>query len=542
MKARTIILSVILIVLAALAISGAALSQEGTGLPPILAPASADALSSGFTYQGQLEKSGQLLNGSCDFQFSLYSALTEGTKLGNTQTIGNVTLKNGRFTIVLNAGGEFGSSAFNGDNRWLQVAVRCPAGSGTYVTLNPRQQLTAIPYALNADKLDNHDTSYFATSSHTHLGQSWTGNEQPLAISGTYDAYTTNVSTLIDPGAAEGAPLILKNDLNTVVCGGPTEDPCDGGIALRVLDGAHGVYIDEAGNSGITVAHSKGNGININSTAGTGLYIGEAGGGSGIYVGDADYYGVTGWSVMDSDECCYPVGVEGYGYNYSTTGGIYAYGVYGFAYRDGATNGGQARGVYGSASANNGAVAYAGYFSGDVNVTGNVLATAAGSKIDHPLDPANQYLYHAAVEAPEMTNIHNGNVILDAKGEAWVSLPAWFEAVNTEHRYQLTPIGAPGPNLYIAEKIRDNRFKIAGGEPGLEVSWQVTSLRNDPYAQDHRLPLEQAKPAEELGTYLYPEGYGMPEELGLEAIEQQAMDLQREMALPSEEASDEPTP
>lgn len=141
-----------------------------------------------------------------------------------------------------------------------------------------------------------------------------------------------------------------------------------------------------------------------------------------------------------------------------------------------------------------------------------------------------------------MMNIYNGNVQLDANGDAWVSMPAWFETVNVEYRYQLTPTGAPGPNLYNAEKIRDNRFKIAGGEPGMEVSWQVSGLRNDPYTQDHRLPLEQAMPEEVLGTYLYPEGYGMPEELSLEAIEQRAMDLQRETALQSEEASYEPTP
>jgi len=96
-----------------------------------------------------------------------------------------------------------------------------------------------------------------------------------------------------------------------------------------------------------------------------------------------------------------------------------------------------------------------------------------------------------------------------------VQMPDWFQALNRDFRYQLTAIGAPGPNLYIAEKIKDNRFKIAGGAPGMEVSWQVTGIRQDPYAQAHPIIVEEEKPADERGTYLHPELYGQPEERGL---------------------------
>jgi hypothetical protein len=106
-------------------------------------------------------------------------------------------------------------------------------------------------------------------------------------------------------------------------------------------------------------------------------------------------------------------------------------------------------------------------------------------------------------------------VAADANGEAWVELPEWFEALNRDYRYQLTPIGAPGPNLYIAEEIRNNRFKIAGGTPGMKVSWQVTGIRRDPYAETHRIPVEEDKPPEERGTYLHPQAYGQPETMGL---------------------------
>ena len=115
-----------------------------------------------------------------------------------------------------------------------------------------------------------------------------------------------------------------------------------------------------------------------------------------------------------------------------------------------------------------------------------------------------------------MMNIYNGNVRLDANGEAWVELPEWFEALNRDFRYQLTAVGAPGPNLYVAEEISGNRFKIAGGSPASKVSWQVTGIRQDVFADAHRIKVEEDKPAAERGFYLYPELYGQPKEQGVE--------------------------
>jgi len=148
---------------------------------------------------------------------------------------------------------------------------------------------------------------------------------------------------------------------------------------------------------------------------------------------------------------------------------------------------------------------------GNLTVHGYISKGSGSFIIDHPLDPKNKYLYHSFVESPDMMNVYNGNAILNADGEAWVNLPEWFEALNKEFRYQLTPVGAPGPNLYIAEEISENSFRIAGGTPGLKVSWQVTGIRQDPYANAHRIVVEVDKPPEHQGHYLHPDVYGEPE-------------------------------
>ncbi|UCE17607.1 MAG: hypothetical protein JSV84_12065 [Gemmatimonadota bacterium] len=150
-------------------------------------------------------------------------------------------------------------------------------------------------------------------------------------------------------------------------------------------------------------------------------------------------------------------------------------------------------------------------FVSDVLQVQGILSKPAGSfKIDHPLDPENKFLYHSFVESPDMMNIYNGNVALDESGEAWVELPDWFGALNKDFRYQLTCIGGYAP-VYVAEKIQSNRFQIAGGHSGLEVSWQVTGIRQDAYAEANRIQVEEDKSPEQRGTYLHPECFGKPE-------------------------------
>lgn len=156
----------------------------------------------------------------------------------------------------------------------------------------------------------------------------------------------------------------------------------------------------------------------------------------------------------------------------------------------------------------------AGYFSGDVVVDGTLFKTAGSFKIDHPLDPDNKYLQHSFVESPEMKNIYDGIVTLDAKGEATVTLPDWFGALNEDFRYQLTCVGGYAP-VYISSKVASNQFSIAGGTPGLEVSWLLTGIRKDVYAEAHRIEVEVDKRPEERGKYIFPELYSKGPEMGI---------------------------
>jgi hypothetical protein len=89
-------------------------------------------------------------------------------------------------------------------------------------------------------------------------------------------------------------------------------------------------------------------------------------------------------------------------------------------------------------------------FNGDVIVHGTLTKPAGSFKIDHPLEPDHKYLSHSFVESPDMKNVYDGNVTLDASGRGTLELPDYFEALNQDFRYQLTAVGAPGPNLYIA--------------------------------------------------------------------------------------------
>ena len=102
------------------------------------------AVDSRFTYQGQIRNGEALVDGNIDVRFTLWDALDSGATVGSAVTKTNLPVADGRFATEL----DFGSSAFAGDSRWIQMEVRSPAGSGQYLALAPRQMINAVPYAL----------------------------------------------------------------------------------------------------------------------------------------------------------------------------------------------------------------------------------------------------------------------------------------------------------------------------------------------------------------------------------------------------------
>jgi len=179
--------------------------------------------------------------------------------------------------------------------------------------------------------------------------------------------------------------------------------------------------------------------------------------------------GVYGYSSGGNFTASSTIGVYGEGIGNPGSGtrvGVYGTGV----------GGSFCIGVYGTTDLNTPATTrYAGYFEGPVGVTGNLLVNgtlskAAGTfKIDHPQDPANKYLIHSFVESPDMMNVYNGNITTDANGLAVVELPAYFETLNRDVRYQLTPIGQFAQCM-VKEKVSGNRFVIQTDKPNVEVS------------------------------------------------------------------------
>lgn len=282
---------------------------------------------------------------------------------------------------------------------------------------------------------------------------------------------------------------------------------------ILVNGGSYGVYLLNQGTTGTLINNSSTYGVHVNNSGSHGLYVNNPGN-HGILVTAADNN--AGRFVNDAasnftaiyaghgDNTKYDLGLGG-------DGRVVADGLLSFQL-DNTDN--QSTFYEVSRSANDGG-GYVfrvfetgnGYFRNNLTCIGSLSKGSGTFKIDHPLDPENKYLYHSFVESPDMMNIYNGNVTLNESGEAIVQMDAYFDALNRTFRYQLTPIGAPGPNLFIAEEIQDNTFKIAGGTPGMRVSWMVTGIRQDPYAEQNRVQVEVDKEAYNVGRYLHPEAY-----------------------------------
>jgi hypothetical protein len=223
--------------------------------------------------------------------------------------------------------------------------------------------------------------------------------------------------------------------------------------------------------------------------------------GRGVY-GDAPTYAVWGSAWQTSG---FTIGVIGQ--SKSTSGR----GVYGSHLATSGTG----YGVLGETSSPAG---YGGFFRGRVHVTGVLTKGGGGFLIDHPVEPADRYLEHSFVEAPERLNVYRGLVTLDARGSATVRLPRYNRALNTDFGYQLTPIGGPAPGLHVARELSGSSFRIAGGDPGQKVCWQLSASRQDAWAKANPLRVDRPKRARDRGKYLHPEVFGAPRSVAIHAM------------------------
>jgi hypothetical protein len=315
--------------------------------------------------------------------------------------------------------------------------------------------------------------------------------------------------------------------------------------------------VGEANNGtlayGVYGKSASGRGVDGSSPNGYGGYFGGATGVKGIssatngtgVIGEADN-GSGASGVIGSSTATDGTGVRGEAPNGGYASGVYGesgngYGVFGKATL------GSGNGVYGLNTAYNGkgivaeatgggdkayavlATAappgFAGYFKGDISVndwayihnlsvsycTGCLGPSAL--KVDDPLDPAHKYLQHAGVASAEQLDLYSGNAITDARGFATVTLPRWFQALNRDFRYQLTVVGKQHWDAKAAvwEEIEHDRFVIRTDQPRVTVSWEVTAVRHDAYANAHQTPVELPKAQADQGKYLNPDVYGKPQ-------------------------------
>ena len=279
-------------------------------------------------------------------------------------------------------------------------------------------------------------------------------------------------------------------------------------------------------NSGRAVwgASTTGEGLYGTSTDQTGAY-GKSTNGSGVYGISTNQFGVNAYS-----EHSHGIHAESNG-DYGIVGithaaqraGVYgadspsptAYGMLGFSLNN------YHIGVYGKSST------LAGLFEGNINVTGTLYGGGnVKLKIDDPLDPANKYLVHSSVASPDQMNIYNGNVTTDLNSSATIVLPSYFETLNIDYRYQLTTIGQQA-QAWVESEIHNNQFTIKTDKPNVKISWQVTGVRNDPYAKAHPMVVEEEKRNADRGKYLHPELYGQPKENAILYIKKPEMNQQQ---------------
>lgn len=399
MKSYGHLLPTLLVVLAALFLASlvpltTAVGQEGGQLAGASLAATsisnADAaLSTTFSYQGNLKKSGQPVTANCSFQFSLWDAATGDAAQGATQNINNVQVQAGAFSVQVDFGNQF-----TGDARWLQTAVQC-AGEGGYTTLSPRQPLNAAPYAigLRPGAVVEGETAPF-----TGVVTGRTSSPDGFGIHGDsaegFGVAGTGGVGIYGSGAKDGIGVFGTSENGNGVYASSTN-----GAALSAdSTNSFGVLARSVGSSGLVgIAEAEFNAGVYGEHRGTGGYgvHGSANDGAGVWGESLNWIGVYGSSNASSGVAAVQgettgvdaVGVKG---RASNSGSV---GVWGASERGtgvyGHTTGDGARGVWGEATKPNSVGVFGvadndlsiGVYGHSANNTGVYGRTATGNAV-----------------------------------------------------------------------------------------------------------------------------------------------------------------
>ncbi len=525
-------------------------------------------LTNTFTYQGELKFTNTLADGAFDFEFNVFDVETGGTVL-ETVVVEDVIVTNGVFTIPITLTNDL----FAGNKIWLDIGVREGTSTSAFDVLSPRQEVTSAPYAIHAQFVgaDSVTGVQIQNGTITASDVDTTSIQRRVAASCSPGAFMrsinqqggitcnsappaweiggNNVSAGDFIGTLNTQPFIVRvNNLPVI----NIQDNTDGsnhapnmimGSSSNVMSGTnYGSTISGGVLNNISNIYAVVAGGGINNVSGSGSTISgginnTASGGFSTVPGgeknqaDGSYSFASGRRaiVRSSDQGTF-IWADSTNADFTSSGSnqflVRASGGmvltdnsadnHPFSaqlFIDGSRNPIQARinGVTKFKVHSNGGVSIGDNGTPPANglrVSGNITKGGGSFKIDHPLDPEHKYLSHSFVESPDMMNVYNGNIITDESGEAWVELPDWFEALNRDFRYQLTVIGSFSRAM-IAKKIVDNKFLIKTEEPNIEVSWQVTGIRHDHFANKNRIPVEELKPKGEVGTYLHPAAWGV---------------------------------
>lgn len=415
--------------------------------------------------------------------FTLYDAASLGSALWAETTTVNTNA--GLFNRVLGSIHPIPDNAFTDSSRWLGVKVAADP------EMSPRQKLASVGYSYRVSTVDG------ATGGSIDGSLSFGNSATPMAY--VYESGSLNPTkpVIAHSPAFPNYGLSYDDNLEQMNFTG-------NGTPLSV--GLDSRFVGVNRSTQITFAEYFG----VHAPVGSGAY-------GGMYVStNTDgwpFYGYTNGTYLS--------------YQYLDDAGVWRFnhgGLDRMIVTQGGAVGINETTLLGMLHAKSGGgvailapAGGAGVFVGDVSVVGTLTKSGGSFKIDHPTDPANKYLSHSFVESPDMKNMYDGVVTTDAQGNASVSLPDWFEVLNRDFRYQLTVIGEFAQAI-ISKEISNHQFSVKTDKPGIKVSWQVTGTRQDAWANAHRIPVEESKPAAERGHYLHPELFGRAGETNVELV------------------------